>query len=102
VDKNSLSQNGIMPLGGIAWAGARGIEKVEVLIDRGEWVEAQLRTPAVSPLTWVQWRYDWKVTPGSHTVTVRATDGAGKLQDNQPRDPGPEGATGYNSVEIRI
>jgi hypothetical protein len=91
-----------MPLGGIAWSGARGISKVEVQIDDQPWAEVQLRNPAVSPLTWVQWRYDWKATPGQHNVQVRATDGSGALQDATPTYPAPEGATGIDSVQISI
>ncbi len=102
VDKNELALNGKMLLGGIAWAGARGISKVEVQIDGAPWVEAELRTPTVSPLTWVQWRYDWKPTSGLHTVSVRATDGAGALQTATPTDPAPEGATGIYSTQISI
>lgn len=102
VDNAAISKNGIMPLGGIAWAGSRGISKVEVQINDKPWVEAELRTPAYSPLTWVQWRYDWKTAPGSYNVTVRATDGAGALQETQNVDPGPEGATGLNSAQFNI
>jgi hypothetical protein len=102
VDKTALAQNGTFPLGGIAYSGARGISKVEVQIDNGAWVEAQLRNPALSPLTWVQWRYDWKPTPGTHNVAVRATDGRGALQVTAAVDPAPEGATGIDSVTIQV
>ncbi len=102
VNSNDLKQTGIFPLGGIAWAGARGISKVEVQVDNAPWVTAQLRTPTVGPLTWVQWRYDWKAVPGSHTVQVRATDGTGALQVATFSDPGPEGATGIYSVDLHI
>jgi DMSO/TMAO reductase YedYZ molybdopterin-dependent catalytic subunit len=104
VDRHVLQDTGIMPLGGIAWAGARGIKKVEIQIDTTPWVDAVLRNPTLSPLTWVQWRYDWKpgpgVRPGVHTVRLRATDGNGNLQDPTPSDPGPEGATGINSIVV--
>lgn len=102
VDKNALAQNGIFPLGGIAYAGAKGISKVEVQIDQEAWVEAELRNPAVSPLTWVQWRYDWKPVPGTHDVAVRATDGRGILQITHAFDPAPQGATGIHSVRIKV
>jgi DMSO/TMAO reductase YedYZ molybdopterin-dependent catalytic subunit len=102
VDRAAVQQSGVMPLGGIAWSGARGISKVEVQIDDQPWAEVQLRNPAVSPLTWVQWRYDWKATPGQHNVQVRATDGSGALQDATPTYPAPEGATGIDSVQISI
>jgi hypothetical protein len=102
VDKNALAQNGIFPLGGIAYAGVKGISKVEVQIDQGPWAEAQLRNPAVSPLTWVQWRYDWEPVPGTHDVAVRATDGKGILQVTHAFDPAPDGATGIHSVRIKV
>src|SRR5450759_1145655 len=103
VDTNAIAlNNGVMPLGGIAWAGIRGISKVEISINQGEWVTAELRTPALSLLSWVQWRYDWKVTSGAHQVQVRATDGSRVLQVSQPSDPSPEGATGIYVVGIRI
>jgi hypothetical protein len=95
-------ENGILPLGGIAWAGARGIARVEVQIDDGEWVEAQLRNPPLSPLSWVQWRYDWPSTPGRHAVRVRATDGAGELQTAEVSDPAPNGATGLHRRSIEV
>ena len=60
-------QNGRVPVGGIAWAGDRGISKAEVQVDDGSWEEADLLTPPLGPLTWVLWRYDWPVAPGSHT-----------------------------------
>jgi len=102
VDKAALAQSGVMPLGGIAWAGIRRISKVEVQIDGNPWVEAELRDPTLSPLTWVQWRYDWKATPGSHQVRARATDGSGALQEAVNNGPGPKGATGYHVVNIQV
>lgn len=92
------AEDGHIPVGGIAWAGDRGIQKVEVSVDDGPWVEAQLRTPPISDLTWVQWRYEWPAEPGRHTFTVRATDGTGELQTEELNDPHPDGATGYHVV----
>ena len=102
VNASDLKATGIFPLGGIAWAGDRGISKVEVQIDKDPWVAAELRSPAVGPLTWVQWRYDWKPAPGRHVIQVRATDGAGALQVATFSDPQPEGATGIDNVMINI
>ncbi len=95
-------ENGRMPVGGIAWAGDRGIKKVEVQVDNGPWSEAVLRTPPLSPLTWVQWRYDWPVARGTHTFRVRATDGTGALQIERVADTYPDGATGYHSMRVTI
>ena len=89
-------------MGGIAWAGARGIAKVVVQIDDGEWIEARLRNPPLGPLTWVQWRYDWPSTPGRHVVHVRAVDATGELQTAEINDPHPSGATGYHQRTIEV
>lgn len=94
--------NGTVPMGGIAWAGDRGIQRVEVQVDDGEWVEATLRTPPLSPLTWVQWRYDWPLVSGRHTVRVRAIDGTGTLQPEQVHGTRPDGATGYHEVTMDV
>ncbi len=88
----------LVPIGGIAYAGARGISRVEIQVDDGPWVGAQLRAPPLSPLTWVQWRYDWPYQPGRHTFRVRAYDGAGRLQPVESRGVRPDGATGIHEV----
>ena len=100
-------------LGGVAFAGDRGISKVEVTTDGGlTWNEADL-SEVPSNRTWRLWRYDHAATePGVRRVAVRATDGDGELQTSEEREPLPDGATGWdrswfevldaagNSVEI--
>jgi DMSO/TMAO reductase YedYZ molybdopterin-dependent catalytic subunit len=95
-------QDGKVPIGGIAWAGDRGIQKVEIQVDGGPWMNARLRTPTLGPLTWVLWRYDWPPVRGRHVFRVRATDGTGKLQSKMARGAYPDGATGYHSVAVTI
>jgi hypothetical protein len=102
VAKDDPDPDGHIPIGGIAWAGDRGIKKVELQVDDGNWVETVLRTPPLSPLTWIQWRFDWQPEPGKHTFTVRATDGEGSLQIVEESGVRPDGATGYHSVDVRI
>lgn len=92
------SESGIIPVGGIAYGGARGISKVDVQVDDGPWEAAELRTPPLSPLTWVQWRYQWQSELGRHTFRVRAYDGNGDLQETEPTEPHPNGASGTHSV----
>jgi DMSO/TMAO reductase YedYZ molybdopterin-dependent catalytic subunit len=96
------AQSNTVPVGGIAYAGARGISKVEVQVDNGPWEKAELRTPPLSPLTWVQWRYDWKATPGRHDIKVRAYDGQGQLQITNNNPTYPDGATGIYSTTADI
>ncbi|MBN1562238.1 MAG: molybdopterin-dependent oxidoreductase, partial [Anaerolineae bacterium] len=90
-----------VPVGGIAHAGARGIAKVEVRVDEGEWVEAQLRTP-LAATTWVIWRYDYPFAAGDHKFEVRCTDGNGDLQTDERTGTFPDGATGIHSLTREI
>ena len=91
-----------IPVGGIAWAGDRGISKVEVQVDDGPWAPAELRQPSLSPLCWVQWRYDWPSQSGKHLFSVRAYDGTGTLQKTTSNPPEWSGATGINSMEAVV
>jgi DMSO/TMAO reductase YedYZ molybdopterin-dependent catalytic subunit len=91
----------LVPIGGIAHAGARGISKVEVQVDRGPWQQAELRTP-MSPLTWVIWKYDWPFQSGKHTFTVRCSEGNGTPQITTPNPPEPDGATGLHSRSMMV
>jgi len=89
----------LIPIGGVAHAGARGVSKVEVQVDGGEWREAQLRAP-LSGLTWVIWRYDWPFREGRHTFTVRCYDGAGAPQIAEETPVRPAGASGLQSKSV--
>ncbi len=86
----------LIPIGGIAFAGDRGITKVEVQVDDGPWQQAQTREP-LSDTTWVIWRYEWPFEEGEHTFAVRCTDGNGNLQVTEPGDPRPDGSTGIHT-----
>lgn len=101
---DSIIENGgerLVPIGGIAFAGARGISKVEVRANEGEWVEAQLRAP-LSETTWVIWRYDWPFAEGDHTFEVRCVDGEDAPQIERVQDTRPSGATGIHRVEASL
>lgn len=91
-------------LGGIAFAGDRGIKGVEVSLDGGTtWRQAMLK-PALSPYTWVLWALEWDpaadLLAGSHAVQVRAVDGTGTVQIAVGSPPLPDGASGYHTVRL--
>ena len=87
----------LVPIGGIAHAGARGISKVEVQVDGdGVWHEAMLRKP-LSDTTWVIWRYDWPFVEGRHEFEVRTYEADGTPQTLEENPPRPSGATGIHS-----
>ncbi len=85
---------------GVAWAPLKGVERVEVRVDEGEWFDAELTTP-LSDKAWVQWKAEVAVTPGEHLAEVRATDGTGATQTETRSNPAPDGATGWDRVRFR-
>ncbi len=91
----------VVPVGGIAYAGAKMISKVEVSVNGGEWEEAQLRHP-LSELTWVVWRYDWRFQEGEYRFEVRTYDGDGLMQSLDSRGTRPDGATGVHSKKASM
>lgn len=90
-------------LRGTAFAGDRGVARVEVSVDDGRtWNDAELEY-AGSPLAWVLWRYDWRPQrTGELPLLVRATDGTGTLQLAEARDVAPQGATGLHRVTAQV
>jgi DMSO/TMAO reductase YedYZ molybdopterin-dependent catalytic subunit len=68
-------------LKGIAYAGARGVTRVEVSLDNAQtWHEARIDYKG-APMAWVLWSYDWQPPhPAESKLVVRATDGTGELQ----------------------
>lgn len=100
----SLSAGGgKLIIAGYAFAGDRGISKVEVSFDNGNtWQEAQLKKP-ISNLTWALWAYEY--TPpgtGSFEVIARATDGTGQVQTSDVTGTFPYGATGYCLATVQV
>lgn len=101
---NDIIENGdqrLVPIGGIAHAGDRGISKVEVQVNDEDWVEARLRQP-LSETTWVIWRYDWPFESGEHTFRVRCYDGNGEMQITESNGARPSGATGIHSERAEV
>jgi DMSO/TMAO reductase YedYZ molybdopterin-dependent catalytic subunit len=88
-------------IAGVAWAPTRGIQRVEVRVDDGEWIQARLGEVA-SENTWVQWMSPWTATRGDHVISVRATDRTGAVQTEKRSAPDPDGATGYHQRRISV
>lgn len=90
-------------LNGVAFAGARGIARVEISFDGGQrWQECQLETPG-QPHVWSLWSYRWQQpTSGKHTVMVRTIDLEGKIQTAERSRPYPDGASGYHTLSIDV
>jgi len=114
--------DGRVEVAGHAYAGTRGVERVEVSTDGGDsWVEATLSDPPPladdePPATpgdgtdelaapgrdvWRQWVHRYDPPEGAHEVVVRAVDGTGTLQPAERSDSFPSGATGWVSKTVQ-
>lgn len=95
---------GPVDLGGVAFAGDRGISRIEVSFDGGEtWQEADAVSRALSPDTWVVWTAQF--TPPARQpakLAVRATDGDGVTQTATRTGTLPSGATGHHEIRVEF
>jgi DMSO/TMAO reductase YedYZ molybdopterin-dependent catalytic subunit len=88
-------------IAGVAWDQHVGIASVEVQIDGGDWLPAEL-APQHEIDTWRQWRLSWNATSGQHTIAVRATNRDGETQTDALAQPFPNGATGYHTISVQV
>ena len=86
-------------IAGVAWAQNRGVDKVEVQVDQGPWMEAML-PEELSIDSWRQWYLEHDFAPGAHVISVRATDSTGETQTAEIQEARPDGATGYHMVRV--
>jgi DMSO/TMAO reductase YedYZ molybdopterin-dependent catalytic subunit len=88
-------------IAGIAYAGARGVARVEVSFDGGKaWREAELGK-RYSRATWRRWAVEWTPERGAHELRVRAYDDEGAVQIEKYREPLPDGATGFHAIPVQ-
>ena len=88
---------------GIAFAGDRGVQGVEVSIDDGQtWQPARLDYQS-SRIAWVFWSLDWQpAQPGDYRLAVRAIDGTGATQTNERSGITPDGASGWHQISVHV
>jgi len=94
--------DGTIQLAGHAYAGTRGIERVEVSTDGGDtWTDADLTEPLPGNDVWRQWSHTYDPPETQHEVVVRAVDGNGDLQIKEEANAYPNGATGWVRQTVR-
>ncbi len=102
---NEWASLGVAPLAmkGVAFAGDRGVSRVEVTTDGGaSWHDAKIDYPGTK-LTWVLWRYDWQPPgAGEYHLSVRATDSAGVVQREEKERGQFSGTTGFHEVTVYL
>lgn len=90
---NFSREGGRLVCGGIAFAGSRGINRVQVRLGQGEWKEAELET-GLSPLSWVRYRAELADDSAAATLEARAMDGQGVWQADRIVPMFPAGVAG--------
>jgi DMSO/TMAO reductase YedYZ molybdopterin-dependent catalytic subunit len=94
--------DGTAAIGGVAWAQTRGISNVEVQLDDGDWMPAEMGE-ALNDDTWRQWAYRWTpAATGRTSIKVRATDGDGMIQTDERSEPLPDGASGHHQIVVFV
>ena len=94
--------DGTIQLAGHAYAGTRGIDRVEVSTDGGDtWTDAELTEPLPGNDVWRQWSHTYDPPESEHEVVVRAVDSEGALQTEQEAGAYPNGATGWVRQTVR-
>jgi DMSO/TMAO reductase YedYZ molybdopterin-dependent catalytic subunit len=95
---------GPLRLAGVAYAGSRQVQRVEVSSDGGQsWQSAELLdVPGPGEDRWVRWQAQVMLAGGRATLVARATDGRGDLQTQAFALPRPDGGSGWPSVELEV
>jgi DMSO/TMAO reductase YedYZ molybdopterin-dependent catalytic subunit len=100
----TLTRNadGTAAIGGVAWAQTLGISNVEVQLDDGPWMPAEMGD-ALNNDTWRQWAFRWTpAATGRTSIRCRATDGNGVIQTDARAEPLPNGASGHHEIVVFV
>jgi hypothetical protein len=94
--------DGMVAIGGVAWAQTRGIGAVEVQLEDGPWQRCELGA-ALNDDTWRQWAFRWTPTAtGRTSIRCRAIDGDGVIQTSERSEPLPNGASGHHQIVVFV
>lgn len=91
-------EGGYIVVAGVAFAGRRGVNAVEVRVNGGPWLRATLGRP-LSADAWVQWGIRLQ-GHGEATLEVRAIDGTDAVQSEVRHGAYPDGTSGWHSVTV--
>lgn len=91
IDKVRI-EDGRVRAGGVAYAGDRGIQRVQVRVDGGDWFEAQIEPP-LSAYSWTRWVAEIPAQ-AARTIEARAQDGGGAWQSTVEGPLFPDGVKG--------
>src|SRR3954452_4616066 len=99
--RRRLIDEGRVVIVGRAWSGVAPVTRVEVGID-GVWSDARLQDVS-GDFAWRAWQFEWQADPGEHTLSCRATDGAGNVQPlEQPWNTQGMGNNSAQTVPVTV
>lgn len=88
--------DGRKEVAGHAYAGLRGVSRVEVSIDGGEtWTDAELSGRLPGTDVWRQWVHRYESPGERHEVVVRMYDDEGRMQGAEETGSFPDGPAGW-------
>jgi DMSO/TMAO reductase YedYZ molybdopterin-dependent catalytic subunit len=90
----------LLQLGGVSFAGTRGIRAVRVRSNRGAWQPARTEPP-LSSYTWTRWVAQINAPQGA-LIEANAQDGSGNWQQLSEGDPFPNGPSGPTVIIARL
>jgi DMSO/TMAO reductase YedYZ molybdopterin-dependent catalytic subunit len=74
-------KDGSVRFTGAAWTDGTPLEQVQVKLDDGPWLSAEVDSKPRAKYSWTFFHYDWKQPPpGEHKVVSRALDSEGRAQ----------------------
>jgi DMSO/TMAO reductase YedYZ molybdopterin-dependent catalytic subunit len=88
-------------VGGVSYAGSRGIKAVEVRLDGGPWMPAEMENP-LSLYSWTRWMVELDAPGGAAVVEARAQDGNGAWQLDVETPLFPSGVGGPTVRKLSI
>jgi DMSO/TMAO reductase YedYZ molybdopterin-dependent catalytic subunit len=93
---------GDQQVAGIAYAGTRGVQLVEISVDNSaSWQPTTFIEPMADDDTMVRWQTSFTMpSSGGLSITVRATDGTGEVQTDEFVLPQPDGASGQDRITV--
>lgn len=84
---------GKLRVGGVSFAGLRGINRVQIRANAGPWQDVQLEAP-LSRYTWTRWKGELLIPQTPSVIEARALDGTGAWQSDQETPLFPNGVQG--------
>jgi len=98
------TESGRVQIHGVAFGGVNPVEKVEVSTDGGEtWQDASLIGPDLGRFAWRVFVLPADLEPGTYTITSRATDTEGNVQE-QSTEPNHRGYdySGWDRLAVEV